>query len=173
MGYRRGKNGRDFFSMRHRHDESCEVVPVEDRATRFQGWSPVMFPRMTQEEATRQFAAGQYPVDPGPRLAILRMPVENRTLPYVTTWDEWNEEAEKPERGYDAELQRGTDGILYAHVRSKPGSWGTRRKARQDYMDLLGPAGRAQVRPYQKRSPGQLAREVRREQARRRESAAA
>ena len=112
---------------RHGHDATCEIIPVEDRETRFLGWSPVMYPRMTYQEALTMYAAGLVPVDHGPVLRILRQPVARRNLTYVVTWEEWNEEAEKEHRGYDAEIQHHPTRGDFAHVRSKPGSWSRRR----------------------------------------------
>ena len=131
-----GKKGTLFFSRRHRHDENCHVVPPEDRPTRMLMWSPVMFPRGTQTEVLRAQVAGVPYVDVGPWLAILRQPIASENLRYVTTWDEWNEEAER--RGYDAELQTGPNGAEYAHVRSKPGTWKVRRKEYEDHLRVTG-----------------------------------
>ncbi|MGA7861356.1 MAG: hypothetical protein WCB19_05810 [Thermoplasmata archaeon] len=169
MGIKIGKNRRPFYSRRHHHDESCQVVPAEDRETVLQAWDPVMFERWTEAEVRAAFDMGRYPVDVGPRLAVLRKPVAPRTLPFVVTWDEWNAEAEKPTRGYDAEIQRGKDGVVYAHVRSKPNVWEARKKAYWLYVKSLGPKGRSMLRAYKPKGPGQARAERRRAIERERE----
>ena len=138
------------------------MIPPDQRADRFGLWAvPVMYPRMTYEDAIRQVSLKRIPVDHGPLLRVLKQPVSQRNQEFVVTWEEWNAEAERETRGYDAEIQHHPTMGDFVHVRSKPGMWAKRQAEFKRWMKQQSEAGGIKV-SYRRKRRGSRAKATRR-----------
>jgi hypothetical protein len=130
---RRGR--RTGFVPRHFHTDRCEVIPPEDRATRFSGiGTPAMAIRTTAQQYTNALTAGNPAYFVEPWLFIIKGPVKSRDVGLITTWPEWNSVAEAV--NVDAEIEHNPTSGDYPHVRARPGR-GARIRANRTAIKLI------------------------------------